>query len=66
MYEPADDDEVSAEEDSTEREPNHEEMPETEEEPDDLPVDETVQRLEQKGIGRQDEAGGCSAESFAA
>ena len=29
---------------------NHEEMPETEE-PDDLPVDETVQRLEQKGIG---------------
>ena len=51
VYEPADDDEVSAEEDSTEREPNHEEMPETEEEPDDLPVDETVQRLEQKGIG---------------
>ncbi|MDU7705976.1 MAG: hypothetical protein E7J94_01720 [Clostridium sp.] len=51
VYEPADDDEVPAEEDSTEREPNHEEMPETEEEPDDLPVDETVQRLEQKGIG---------------
>lgn len=51
VYEPADDDEVPAEEDSTEREPNHEEMPETEEEPNDLPVDETVQRLEQKGIG---------------
>ena len=50
MYEAADDDEVPAEADSAEPEQNHEEMPETEE-PDDLPVDETVQRLEQKGIG---------------
>ncbi|WP_153920021.1 hypothetical protein [Faecalicatena contorta] len=50
VYEAADDDEVPAEADSAEPEQNHEEMPETEE-PDDLPVDETVQRLEQKGIG---------------